>query len=115
MQICCWNRLFEGTLLRLVISRLCLLSGAGCLVGMVDHTSVYVPHVAVPAGKLWFLGKSRSNPLCMGEGLGCRFCLTWVPGHIILSYVEGNPIFWISEQIRHYSGCTVTESIYSEI
>ena len=56
MQICCWNRLFEGTLLRLVFSRLCILSGAGCLVGIVAHTSVYVAHVAIPAGKLWFLG-----------------------------------------------------------
>ena len=37
-----------------------------------------VAHVAVPAGKLCFLGKSRSNPLCMGEGKGFRFCLAWV-------------------------------------
>ena len=34
-------------------------SGAGCLVGIVDYTSVYVAHVAVPAEKLWFLGKSK--------------------------------------------------------
>ena len=59
MQICCWNRLFEGTLLRLAFSPLCVLSGAGCLVGIVDYTSVYVAHVAVPAEKLWFLGKSK--------------------------------------------------------
>ena len=39
---------------------------------------MYVAHVAVPAGKLWFLGKSRSNQLCMGEGVRCRFCLAWV-------------------------------------
>ena len=51
MQICCWNLLFECTLLRLVFSRQCLISGAGCLVGIVDDTSVYVAHVAVPAGK----------------------------------------------------------------
>ena len=31
--------------------------------------------MAVPTGKLWFLGKSRSNPLCMGEGVGGRFFL----------------------------------------
>ena len=64
------------TLFWLAFSRLCLLSGVGCLVGIVDHTSVL--HGAVVAGKLWFLGKSRSNPLCMGEGLGCRFCLAWL-------------------------------------
>ena len=57
MQICCWKSLFEGTLLRLLFSLLCILSGAGCLVGIVDHTSVYVAHVSVQAGKLWFLGK----------------------------------------------------------
>ena len=32
-----------------------------------DHTSGCVAHMAVLAGKLWFLGKSRSKPLCMGE------------------------------------------------
>ena len=32
---------------------------------------------AVLAGKLWFLGKSRSNPLCMGEGVGGSFGLAW--------------------------------------
>ena len=32
-----------------------------------DHTSGCVAHMAVLAGKLWFLGKSRSNPMCMGE------------------------------------------------
>ena len=45
--------------------------------GIVDHMSGNVAHVAVSAGKLWFWGKSRSNPLCMGEGLGVRFGLTW--------------------------------------
>ena len=64
--------------LSLTLSLLCILSGAGCLVGIVGHTSVYVAHVAVPAGKHWFLGKSRSNQLCMGEGVICRFCLAWV-------------------------------------
>ena len=78
MQICCWNRLFEAILTLLVFSRLRLLSGAGCQVGIVDHTSLNVTHVAVPVGKLWFLGKSRSNPLCMGEGMGYRFCLALV-------------------------------------
>ena len=40
-----------------------------------DHTSGCVAHMAVLAGKLWFLGKSRSNPLCMGEWVGCGCCL----------------------------------------
>ena len=53
MQVCCWNRPYEDTLLRLVFSRLCLLSGAGCQVGIVDHTSVYVAHVVVLPGKLF--------------------------------------------------------------
>ena len=77
MQICCWNLLFEGNLHRLVFSRLCQLSGANCLVGIVDHTSVYVAHVAVPTGKLCFPGKSRSNPLFMGKVVCCSFCLAW--------------------------------------
>ena len=64
-------------MLRLVFSRLCPLSGVGDLVGIVDHMCGNVAHVAVPAEKLWFLGKSRSNPLCMGEGVGGRFGLAW--------------------------------------
>ena len=40
-----------------------------------DHTSGCVAHMAVLAGKLWFLGKSRSNPLCMGEWVGYGCCL----------------------------------------
>ena len=68
MIISCWNRLYRGTLLRLVFSRLCPLSGVGDLVGIVDHISGNSAHVAVLAGKLWFLGKSKSNPLCMGGG-----------------------------------------------
>ena len=40
-----------------------------------DHTSGCVAHMAVLAGKLWFLGKSRSNPLCIGEWAGCGCCL----------------------------------------
>ena len=43
--------------------------------GIVHHISGNVVHVAVPVGKLWFLGKSRSNALCMGEGVGDRFGL----------------------------------------
>ena len=46
--------------------------------GILDHTSLNVTHVAVSVGKLWFLWKSMSNPLCIGEGVGCRFCLAWV-------------------------------------
>ena len=45
--------------------------------GIVDHMSGNVAHVAVLAGKLWFLRESRSNPLCMGEGVGGRFGLAW--------------------------------------
>ena len=45
--------------------------------GIVDHMSGNVAHVAVLAGKLWFLGKSRSNPLCIGEWVGGRFGLAW--------------------------------------
>ena len=66
--ISCWNRLYRGTLLRLVFSRMCPLSGVADLVGIVDHMIGIVAHVTVQAGKLWFLGKSRSNPLCMGDG-----------------------------------------------
>ena len=40
-----------------------------------DHTSGCVAYMAVLAGKLWFLGKSRSNPLCMGEWVCCGCCL----------------------------------------
>ena len=39
-----------------------------------DHTSGCVAHMAVPAEKLWFLGKSRSNPLSVGEWVGCGCC-----------------------------------------
>ena len=77
MIISCWNGLYRGTLLLLVFSRLCPLSGVGDLVGIVDHMSGYVAHVAVSAGKLWIFGKSRSNLLCMGEGVGGRFGLAW--------------------------------------
>ena len=77
MIISCLNRLYRGTLLRLVFSRLCPLSGVGDLVGIVDHMSGNSAHVAVLAEKLWFLGKSWSNPLCMGEGVGGRFGLAW--------------------------------------
>ena len=31
--------------------------------------------MAVLEGKLWFLGKSRFNALCMGEWVGCGCCL----------------------------------------
>ena len=41
-----------------------------------DHTSGCVAHMAVLAEKLRFLGKSRSNPLCMGEWVGCG-CSGW--------------------------------------
>ena len=77
MIISCWNGLYRGTLLLLVFSRLCPLSGVGDLVGIVDHMSGYVAHVAVSAGKLLIFGKSRLNPLCVGEGVGGRFGLAW--------------------------------------
>ena len=75
MIISCWNRLYRGTLLWLVFSKLCPLSGVGDLVGIVDQMTGNLAHVAVQAGKLWFLGKSRSNPLCMDEWVGGRFGL----------------------------------------
>ena len=40
-----------------------------------DHMSGCVAHMVVLAGKLWFLGKSRSYPLCMGEWVDCGCCL----------------------------------------
>ena len=77
MIISYWNRLYVGTLIQLVFTRLCQLSGVGDLVGIVNHMSGNVATLAVPAGKLWFIGKSRSNPLCMGEGVGGRYGLAW--------------------------------------
>ena len=56
--------------------------------GFVDHLSGNVAHVAVSAGKLWFLVKSRSNSLCMGEGVGGRFGLAWTSGDF--RELEGN-------------------------
>ena len=61
------NRLYEGTVFRLIFSQLCQVKGAGGQGIIEDHTSGCVAHTAVQAGKRWFLGKSRSNPLCMGE------------------------------------------------
>ena len=40
-----------------------------------DHTSGCEAYITVLAGKLWFLEKSRSNPLCRGEWVGCWCCL----------------------------------------
>ena len=60
---------------RLVFSQPCRVKGVGGLVRIEDHTSGCVAHMAVLAGKLWFLGKSRSNPLCMGKWVGCGWCL----------------------------------------
>ena len=62
-----WNRLYEGTVFRLVFSQPCRVEGVGGLVRIEDHTSDGIAYMAVLAGKSWFLGKSRSNPLCMGE------------------------------------------------
>ena len=75
MRISCRNRLYEGTVFRPVFSQPCRVYGVGGLVRIEDHTSGCVAHMAVLAGKLWFLGKSRSNPLCMGEWVGCECCL----------------------------------------
>ena len=52
MIISCCNRLYKHTLLRLVFSRLCRLSGVSDLVDIVDHMSGNVAHLAVSAGKL---------------------------------------------------------------
>ena len=75
MGISCLNRLYEGTLFRLVFSQPCRLKRVGGLLKIGDHTSGCVTHKALLEGKLWFLGKSRSNPLCMGEWVGCGCCL----------------------------------------
>ena len=75
MGVFCWNPLYEGTVFRLVFSQPCRVKGVGGLVRIEDHTSGCVAHMAALAGKLWFLGKSRSNPLCMGEWVGCGCCL----------------------------------------
>ena len=61
-MISCLNRLYEGPLLRLVFFQLEEISTVGDLVCIEDHMSGNVAHVAVSAEKLWFLGKSRSNP-----------------------------------------------------
>ena len=71
MIISCWNRLYRGTLLRLVFSRLCPLSGVGDLVGIVDHISGNSAHVAVLAGNSGFLG-NRSQTHC-----------AWVRGWVV--------------------------------
>ena len=89
MIISCWNRLYRGTLLRLVFSRLCRLSGVGDLKGFVDHISGNVAHLAVSAGKIWFLGNSRSNPLCMGEGVGGRYGPSWTNVDFLELVVNG--------------------------
>ena len=67
MRISCWNRLYGGTLFRLAFYRLCRVKGVGGRVRIEDHTSGCVAHMSVLARKLWFLGKSKSNQLCMGE------------------------------------------------
>ena len=78
MIISCWNRLYRGTLLRLVFSRLCPLSGVGDLVGIVDHMSGEFSPCGGSSGKTLVSWKSRSNPLCRGEGgVGSRFGLAW--------------------------------------
>ena len=88
MIISCWNRLYRGTLLRLILSRLCPLSRVGDLVGIVDHMTENLAHVAVSAGKLWFLGNMRSNRLCMYERVGGRFGLAWT--NVDLRKLVGN-------------------------
>ena len=88
MIISCWNRLYRGTLLQLVFSRLCPISGVSDLVGFVDHMNGNVAHLVVSAGKLWFLGKWRSNPLCMGKGVGGRYGLAWT--NVDLRELVGN-------------------------
>ena len=40
-----------------------------------DRTSGCVAYMAVLPGKLWFLGKTGSNPLCRGEWVVCGCCL----------------------------------------
>ena len=44
--------------------------------GNYAHKSDNLAHPAILVGKVWFLGKSRSNPFYMGDGY--RFCLAWL-------------------------------------
>ena len=78
MDRSCWIHVYGGTLLRLVFSRLGGTKGAGCPVGTEVNTSAYIAPGAVLVCKLWLLNTSRSNPFCMYERLGCRFCLAWL-------------------------------------
>ena len=66
VEFSCWNRLYEGTVFRLVFSQAVSSLGGWWPSEDEDHTSGCVAHMAVLAGKLWFLGKSRSKPLCHG-------------------------------------------------
>ena len=52
MGVSCWNRLYEGTVFRLVFSQPCRFEGVGGQVRIEDHTSGCVAHMAVLAGKL---------------------------------------------------------------
>ena len=61
--VSCWNRLYEVTVFRLVFCQPFRGKGVGDLVRIEDHTSWCVAHMAVLAGKPWFIGKSRSIPL----------------------------------------------------
>ena len=61
-----------GSLIWLVFPQPYRLQGVGGLVRIEDHTSGYVSHITVLAEKLWFLVKSRFNPLCFGVLVGCR-------------------------------------------
>ena len=47
MGIFCWNRLYEGTVFRLVFSQPCRVKGVGGLVRIEDHMSECVAHMAV--------------------------------------------------------------------
>ena len=72
MVISCYNHLYRGilALLLLVFSNLCRASRVGGLVEIEDHSGGFAAHGAVLVGKLLFLGKSRSNLLCMARWVG---------------------------------------------
>ena len=61
-----WYRVYRGTLLRLVFSRLveCREFAAKCRLKPIQVSN---SSWSGSVGNLWFLGKSRSNPFCMVE------------------------------------------------
>ena len=78
MIISFWNRQYRGSLLRLVFSRLCRLSGVGELVNIVDHIREWeCSPFSGFSGKILVPWEIEVKPLYMGEGMGGRYGLAW--------------------------------------